>query len=37
LASILDIPLVTADKAVLKAFPDVALTMEAFLNMDQSS
>ena len=31
LASIFDIPLVTADKAVLKAFPDGALTMEAFL------
>lgn len=37
LASIFDIPLVTADKAVLKAFPDTALTMEAFLNTDQSS
>ena len=31
LASVFDTPLVTADKAVLKAFPDVALTMEAFL------
>ena len=32
LASIFDIPLVTADRGVLKAFPDLALTMEAFLN-----
>ena len=31
LASVLAVPLVTADKAVLKAFPDHALTMEAFL------
>ena len=31
LASTLDIPLVTADKAVLKAFPDRALTMSDFL------
>ena len=31
LASILSIPLVTTDKAVLKAFPGVALTMDAFL------
>ena len=30
LASTLDVPLVTADKAVLKTFPDRALTMEAF-------
>lgn len=32
LASVLAVPLVTADKAVLKAFPEQALTMEAFLN-----
>jgi predicted nucleic acid-binding protein len=31
LASVLAVPLVTADKAVLKAFPEHALTMEAFL------
>jgi hypothetical protein len=27
---VLSVPLVTADKAVLKAFPDRALTMEQF-------
>ena len=32
LAVALSVPLVTGDKAVLKAFPDCALTMEAFLN-----
>jgi predicted nucleic acid-binding protein len=30
LAAVLAVPLVTADKAVLKAFPDRALTMEKF-------
>jgi len=31
LAGALSVPLVTADKAVLKTFPDRALTMEAFV------
>lgn len=31
LAVALSVPLVTADKAVLKAFPEVATTMDAFL------
>jgi hypothetical protein len=31
LANALSVPLVTADKAVLKAFPDRALTMKAFV------
>ena len=31
LAAALGVPLVTADKAVLKAFPEQALTMDAFL------
>ena len=31
LAAALSVSLVTADKAVLKAFPGVALTMDAFL------
>ena len=31
LSSVLGVPLVTADKAVLKAFAEQALTMEAFL------
>lgn len=33
LAAMLGIPLVTADKAVLKAFPEQAMTMEAFAAM----
>ena len=32
LALALSVPLVTADKGVLKAFPECALTMEAFLS-----
>jgi hypothetical protein len=32
LAVALSVPLVTGDKAVLEAFPDRALTMEAFLD-----
>jgi predicted nucleic acid-binding protein len=32
LASVLTVPLVTADRAVLKAFPEQALTMERFLD-----
>ena len=35
LASIFDVPLVTADKEVLRAFPDLAFTMEAFLEADE--
>lgn len=31
LATVLSVPLVTADKAVIKAFPDRARSMEAFL------
>jgi len=36
LATALSTTLVTADKAVLKAFPDRALTMEAFLKSQQA-
>ena len=35
LAVALSVPLITGDKAVLKAFPDRALTMEAFLKSRQ--
>jgi predicted nucleic acid-binding protein len=35
LATALSVPLVTGDKAVLKAFPDRALTMQAFLKSQQ--
>ena len=31
LASVLAVPLVTADKAILKAFPELAMTMKAFM------
>ena len=37
LASVLTVSLVTADKAVLKAFPERALTMEAFLKAERSA
>jgi predicted nucleic acid-binding protein len=37
LASALAVPLVTADKAVLKALPEQALTMEAFLKEEKST
>lgn len=33
LANVLSVPLVTADKAALKAFPERALTMEQFVRM----
>ncbi|HEV8408250.1 MAG TPA: hypothetical protein VGQ34_09990, partial [Sphingomicrobium sp.] len=32
LAQSLAVPLVTQDRAVLKAFPDLAMTMEGFLH-----
>ena len=35
LASKLGVPLVTADKAVLKAFPERAMTMQQFVNRQQ--
>jgi predicted nucleic acid-binding protein len=37
LASVLAVPLVTADKAVLKAWPQRALTMEAFLKTERNA
>lgn len=37
LASALAAPLVTADRVVLKAFPEHALTMEAFLKPERSA
>ena len=37
LASVLAAPLVTADRAVLKAFPEQVLTMETFLNTEGSA
>ena len=37
LASVLAVPLVTADKAVLKTWPQQALTMEAFLETERSA
>lgn len=37
LASVLAVPLVTADKTVLKAWPQQALTMEAFLKTERNA
>lgn len=36
LASVLGVPLLTADKAILKAFPELAMTMEVFVARQES-
>lgn len=37
LAELLSVPLVTEDREVLKAFPDIAITMESFLERQEKS